>query len=304
MNLGLSVVVTTYNRANKLRLTLASIAAQTRVPDELIVTDNASSDETAEVVAEFNDLFPLLRYNRNSKNVGMPRNLNIGISLASGNLIANLHDADEFDPMLLEKWEKAMIANPSAGMVFCGLDGRTNGDETQKVWLYDIKPLTHGKNFFSTHYVAAAGSPIWGTAMVRKSVYQKYMPFDEQFMIWADVDMWMRICSTEDIAYVNEPLIILDSSPTAHRKFSWLQFVITHRMPFLNCHRMFAHPAELHENIIRQQRRLLYCYRNHLASRLLRGEIKSLMLGLSLMPDILHKLKCRTYEIPRDKLTT
>jgi len=116
-----SVCVTTYNRATLLGHTLRSLADQTRPPDELIVSDNCSSDNTQEVVDKWKTHFRRFIYNRNTRNLYMPGNLNAGLKLATGKYVANLHDADVFDPTLLEKWERALDTYPSAGFVFCGL---------------------------------------------------------------------------------------------------------------------------------------------------------------------------------------
>jgi len=187
---------------------------------------------------------------------------------------------------LLAKWESALLQNPSAGFVFCGLDGKTKGTGSQQGMLFDIPPLSDGAEFFRRHFVAKPGSPVWGTVMARKAIYDKYMPFDPQFRIWADVDMWMRICQDASVAYVNEPLIILDNSVTAYRKFSWTRYLIVQRMALLNCLRMAErNPAD--RALLRRQRRwAFYAYRNHLASRLLKREFHSFWQGLRLLPSV------------------
>ena len=101
MNIKLSVCVTTYNRAQGLDRTLASLSAQTRLPDELIISDDCSPDDTAQVAARWKAKFPLLRYNCNPRNLNMPGNLNVAIGMAQGEYIANLHDADVFAPTFL-----------------------------------------------------------------------------------------------------------------------------------------------------------------------------------------------------------
>ncbi|MFA5389396.1 MAG: glycosyltransferase, partial [Candidatus Omnitrophota bacterium] len=52
--LKISVIVVTYNRADMLKDALLSLTAQTRLPDEVLVVDNNSSDNTREVVDNFN----------------------------------------------------------------------------------------------------------------------------------------------------------------------------------------------------------------------------------------------------------
>jgi glycosyltransferase involved in cell wall biosynthesis len=298
----LSVVITTYRRPNGLAETLRSLAAQVRQPDEVIVSDNASGDGTAAVVKEAENKFKKLWYNENPCNLGMPANLNIGVKLATGDLIANLHDADEFCPTLLQKWEQALIDHPSAGLVFCGLDASRKGGRPGALHLYHLPAINNGRQFFQDQLLAKPGSPIWGTVMARKSVYQRHMPFDSQFRDWADVDMWMRICSTHDIAYVNEPLIILDNSKTQLRRFSWVKFVIVHRMAFVNCHRIAQGQEQLMSMLRKQMKWTQYCFRNHLMSRLARLEIRQFLMGLRLMSKVLPHISSPDFHIERSAM--
>ena len=237
----LSVCVTTYNRAPLLNRTLASLAAQTRHPDEIIVSDDCSSDETASVAEKWRPAFRKFIYRRNATNLYMPGNLNACITEATGDYIANLHDADVFDTTLLQKWEAALDRYPSAGFVFCGVstgEGVATDDSVPRivrlnrstvlhcyrrrtVHLHDVEPFTPGREFFERHFLHATYSIVWGTAMARRDMYEKLLPFDSRFAWISDVDMWMRACRYFDVAYVREPLMHLDQSPTPQRKLDW-----------------------------------------------------------------------------------
>lgn len=229
-NPRISVCLTHYNRPEKLGATLESLSRQTRMPDEIFVWDDCSPNDPTEVVRTWTDRFPHFVYHRNKQNLNMPANLNAVISQATGDYIANLHDADEFDPQLIELWADALEKYPSAGMVFCGLESPRPG-EAPKLWLNkSISPLSNGIEFFRTRFLYKWSSLIWGTAMVRKSVYEKLLPFRAEFRNWADVDMWMRIALNYDVAYVDQPLIKTDEGDTPLRGFSWEKVFIQHRM--------------------------------------------------------------------------
>jgi glycosyltransferase involved in cell wall biosynthesis len=105
----LSVCLTAYGRTHLLARTLESLAAQTRPPDELIVSDDCSPDDPTAVAESFRHRFVRFRYNRNPRNLSMPANLNLVVGMAGGEYVANLHDADVFHPQLLEKWEEALL---------------------------------------------------------------------------------------------------------------------------------------------------------------------------------------------------
>ena len=106
----LSVVITTYRRPEGLDRTLTSLSIQTRMPDEVIVSDNASPDHTQEIAKKWAPSFKGFKYLRNQENIGMPGNLNNAINATSGDLIINLHDADRYYPELLEKAEAILLA--------------------------------------------------------------------------------------------------------------------------------------------------------------------------------------------------
>ena len=260
----LSVCVTTYNRAALLDRTLASLAAQTRQPDELIVSDNCSGDGTALVAAKWRPAFAKFVYRRNAANLYMPGNLNSCVSAASGEYIANLHDADVFDATLLQKWEAALDRHPSAGFVFCGVSTGETTDVRESnprvvrlnrstvlhryprkmVYLHDVEPITAGREFFERHLLHVPYSIVWGTVMARRDTYRKLLPFDSQFGLISDVDMWMRVCRHFDIAYVREPLIHLDDSPSPGRDFDWNRTEALRRMHRLNIERFYGDSPE------------------------------------------------------------
>ena len=84
---SVSVIVPVYNHAALLQRSLEALAAQTKMPDEIIVIDDASSDCSHEVAKEFAArLSSCARYKvlRNDTNLGVNRTLNRGLTIAAG----------------------------------------------------------------------------------------------------------------------------------------------------------------------------------------------------------------------------
>ncbi len=299
----LSVCLTTYKRARLLDRTLASLVAQTRQPDELIISDDASPDATAEVVETWRPAFRHLVYRRNPSNLYMPGNLNASIGAATGEYIANLHDADEFSPHLLEKWEAALDAHPSAGFAFCGvssgkmpLQGNdpvatrlnrstvTYGYSGAKVYLHDVEPLTPGRVFFERHLMHAPYSIVWGNVMARREAYARLLPFDSHIGWVADVDMWMRMCGDFDVAYVREPLIYLDSSPTPERAFDWNREEALRRVQQLNIGRIFeGSPDRLQQELARHTSVFRRWYLRKMVGLAVKGDLLAVVRGATLL---------------------
>ena len=272
------------------------MAAQTRQPDEVFLWDDCSPKDPTNVARLYSSRFSRFVFHRNECNLGMPGNLNAVVGQATGDFVANLHDADQYHPTLLEKWEAALLRYPSAGLVFCGLDCTSSPGGI--IWIHDFPPCTSGREFFHRVYAGSAGSPIWGTVMVRREAYQRHLPFDPQFRNWANVDMWMRFCGTHDIAYVPESLITLDATPTQVRSFTWDKFLIIHRMPIVNIFRLARSAAERDKWLDRQKCITRRYYWRHLVGRARHREWANLWAGMALAPVVYGRLFDDKYLLP------
>lgn len=278
-DVGLSVVVVTYNRAAGLENTLASILSQTLQPDELIISDDASTDQTIRVVDEFKPKFRgRIIYSRNPENLGMPGNLNKALSLASGQLIFNLHDGDVYSAELFERGVELIERHPSAGLAFW---------DDVDAWgkKLEVNELTGGREFFESYFLPRANSIIWGTALVRSEVYERLLPFDATFNAWADVDMWMRICQCYDIAYLSGgPYVrLLDEGP--FRAWNWEKALTIHSIFLMNITRMFCgEECRLRKEIKLRESMGRAAWCRHMLGRLRRGEWRLFSRGLYHFP--------------------
>jgi abequosyltransferase len=136
----LSVCIMTYNRANTLRETLDSILPQVvdQPSIEVLVSDNASTDNTADVVGEYCARFPSLRYSRNPSNAGFDGNVVACIVNAAGDYVAYCSDDDIAPPDLYPKLLQQLIEiKPVAAYInhtpFFHDDPRQIGAPTQPV---------------------------------------------------------------------------------------------------------------------------------------------------------------------------
>jgi glycosyltransferase involved in cell wall biosynthesis len=115
-----SVVVPTYNGSSFIKETLASVFAQTSLPGEVLVVDDASRDGTPEVVRAMANSAPVpIRLIVLSSNSGGPAHpLNVGIEAASGELISVLDQDDLFLPDRLESMVPVLASHPNMAFVF------------------------------------------------------------------------------------------------------------------------------------------------------------------------------------------
>jgi len=117
------VALCTFNGERFLSEQLASIAEQTRLPDELVVCDDRSTDRTVAIVREFaaSASWPV-RIFENESNLGSAANFEQAIRLCAGDLIALSDQDDIWYSNRLERSEQELAAHPEAGLVFSDAD--------------------------------------------------------------------------------------------------------------------------------------------------------------------------------------
>ncbi|ASJ06241.1 glycosyltransferase family 2 protein [Thermococcus pacificus] len=192
-----SVIIPTYNRAHLLKRAIESVLRQSFDDFELIVVDDASPDNTQEVVESLDD--GRIRYIRLKKNSGGPVARNTGIKKARGRFIALLDDDDEWFPHRLEvQIKKFEEIGKEFGVVYGGFyyvsqqDGRILGKRLPK-FKGDVYTHLLKENFI--------GSP---TLLIRRECFKKAGLFDPALTSSQDWDMWLRIARYYEFDYVNE----------------------------------------------------------------------------------------------------
>jgi glucosyl-dolichyl phosphate glucuronosyltransferase len=115
--ISISVVIATHNRASLLRATLDRLGTQAFAPgDEVIVVDNASTDATAQVIAEAAERFPVPLYRRSDLSPGKAPALNAAIASACGDVLALTDD----DVLVGHDWIaiiRRLFEDPSVALV-------------------------------------------------------------------------------------------------------------------------------------------------------------------------------------------
>jgi glycosyltransferase involved in cell wall biosynthesis len=120
---SVSVALCTYNGERYVDELLASLGAQQRLPDELVVCDDRSSDATLEKVRTFADRAPFpVRVEVNERNLGPTKNFELAISRCQGDFIALCDQDDIWYPHKLERSVSALTRDTDAGFVFCDAD--------------------------------------------------------------------------------------------------------------------------------------------------------------------------------------
>jgi len=197
------VCLPTYNRSGYLLQTLASVLSQTFTDFEVIVSDNCSTDSTADVVRACGD--PRIRYIRNERNIGLFPNMNQCLELARGDYVCILHDDDVYAPRFLEREAGMLDRYPSAGFVHCATyEIDASGRRRRLVQTYPDDCL-RGRHEEFARYLGGHNVRC-STVMGRREPYRQTGGFDPASLC-ADFPMWLRLSLKADVAYVAEPLV-------------------------------------------------------------------------------------------------
>jgi len=149
-----SVVIPTYNRGYILGPTIESVLAQTYQPIEVIVIDDGSTDNTAELVAQFGSR---VRYHR-QENAGVSAARNLGMQMARGEFIALLDSDDRILPWKLAAQVAFLQHFPEAGMVWTDMSA-VEEDGTHVSDAY-MRTYYSAYNHVTTEQIFGEGQPI------------------------------------------------------------------------------------------------------------------------------------------------
>jgi len=255
-----SLSLLTYNRADSLRRSLDTLLNQSYENFELIINDDHSPDHTPEVGRKYEQKDDRVRYVRNENNLGYANNNNAAVARAKSEYVGLVHGGgDLYEPSLVEKWVEALEAVPSAAFVFHGVyrDDDTPHVHEEYPCLHENRYWVDGDAFLENVMFTQWTSPIFGIAMVRKSCVKAVGGFDESFPRLADVDMWMRLLSNYDAAYVAEPLVKYAGREEDHelQGVNWKETRSLVEMRRINIQRHFEDDPAARKKYMRRFRR-------------------------------------------------
>ncbi|MBM4104453.1 MAG: glycosyltransferase [Planctomycetes bacterium] len=203
----ISVVIPAYNAGACIERAICSVLAQSRAADEIIVVDDGSTDNTAEIVRRFTDRVKLI----GQVNAGVSTARNAGIRAAVGDWIAFLDSDDEWLPDYLKMQTELLSRNPhlvwsAANYVTCYADRRA-----AEIPPAFVEKLLGGKNYFDDYFDAYRKGFIGcsDTMLIRKPLLLEAGLFPVNLHIAEDIDLWWRIAYRyPQIGFLPQPLAI------------------------------------------------------------------------------------------------
>ena len=201
-----SVVCATYNRAEMVRDTVLAAWNQTLKPDEIIVSDDCSPDDTVKVLRELQKLIPILKVIESKKNSGGVPNWNQVINASNGDIIAWCSDDDRFLPEHLERAVSYLVTHDDVGLVHAGfinVEQLENGSETRAESVLksnaEIVIDMEGLITYMTQYYNWPFHP--STWVFRRKLWKAVGTFNQRFAL-ADTDWFIRAALKGRLAYL------------------------------------------------------------------------------------------------------
>ena len=192
-----SVVIPTYNRAQLVSRGIESVLKQTYRDIEVIVVDDASNDNTTDVINAIGD--QRIRYVKHQVNKGVSESRNTGIKIAKGQLVGFLDSDDEWLPEKLRKQVDRFSQVPDdTGLVYGAC---LFVDEKTKKPIRVVTPKKRGDVFKDMLMGDFVMSP---TPLVKRECFDRAGLFDRDFSTSEDWDMWLRIAQHYKFDFVRD----------------------------------------------------------------------------------------------------
>lgn len=206
----ISIILTSYNHAKYIRESIDSVLAQTFADFELLVLDDASSDNSWDIINSYTD--PRIKAYRNENNQLGTKRFNQAITeIAAGEYIAVHHSDDVWELDKLHKQVEFLDSHPQYGAIF------TNAFAIGE----DSKPLNDPAHFYSSifdqhnrsryewlnHFFYEGNALCHPSILVRKHCYMNCGVYRYGLAQLTDFDMWIRLCLKYEIYVLPERLV-------------------------------------------------------------------------------------------------
>lgn len=229
--MDISIVIPLYNKEKHILDTINCILNQTFQRFEIVVIDDGSTDKSVEKLNSINDHRIRLISQTNS---GAALARNRGVAEATNEHVAFMDADDQWDKDYLESMLKLIKKYPKA--VLYGTNYRIVENGEISVLKYPNIDFEEGiiENYFISGKVY---TPLWTSAVVvKKTEFQKIGGFPVECKICEDIDLWCRMASIGEVAYLNEAKATYrrDSSNMLSRSKNASSY-----FPFLDDYQMF-----------------------------------------------------------------
>jgi glycosyltransferase involved in cell wall biosynthesis len=192
--LSVAVIIPCYNQARYLADAIDSVRAQTHGRTEIVVVDDGSDDDTAQVAARYPEVVYVRQYN-----AGLAAARNAGLKAVQSEYVVFLDADDRMTPRALESGLNCMDLYPECPLVsghfrYIRADGSPRAEAVQEVPHEPPYQALLQRNYIGMH----------ATVMYRRSVFDTVGPFDPALKCCEDYDVYLRIARRFPVAWHRE----------------------------------------------------------------------------------------------------
>lgn len=194
-----SICIPTYNRASMVSVAIESALNQTYKNIEVVVVDNASTDDIWDVVSQYNDT--RLYFVKNKENLGIFGNFNRCIEVSRGDFIHILHSDDFIDPTFTETCVKFFDEHPNVALTFTSKIIHSPDKDVKVLFAERDQLIPKSEGF---RRLLRDGNYInCPSVMARKKIYDTIGNYSLEYPYAGDYYQWLKITRTFEIAHIS-----------------------------------------------------------------------------------------------------
>jgi glycosyltransferase involved in cell wall biosynthesis/uncharacterized coiled-coil protein SlyX len=205
----ISVIIPSYNHGKYIDEAIQSVLDQDYQDFEIVITDDASTDDTVERIKQFDD--PRIRVYEFNMNRGAAAASNHCIAQSTSEYISVLNSDDAYMPDKLGKQVRYLDEHPQTGAVFGraklideeGADFRDTGHAYYAIFHQPNRTRCEWLN----HFFFRSNCLCHPSVMIRRKAYDLIGLYDERLAQLPDLDCWIRLCLKFDIHIIQEELV-------------------------------------------------------------------------------------------------
>ena len=199
-----SIVITSYNYGHFLVNALESVLIQNRSDVQILLVDDASVDDTAQIAQKYHDH---IQYVRNETNLGAGGAWGVGLELARGKYLIKLDADDELLPGHLDALERAFEEDPEVGMVFASVLLRIEDNDKLVPEYVTDENQTLSAQYFRQSLLECFPFRMPGCALRREVTLEYEGPDPKLFQIH-DWEYFLKVTNGHKATLLKEPTAV------------------------------------------------------------------------------------------------
>jgi glycosyltransferase involved in cell wall biosynthesis len=262
-----SVILPTRDRLELLRRAVESVRAQTEGQFELIVVDDASSDDTPAFLQQLAVADPRVRIVRNTLPLGGGGARNAGIKLSRAQWVAFIDDDDEWLPHKLERQLQTLRSNGAVVACSCGYLVRSTSGASK---IIAVRADTTVQDLLTNNWLGGASTCVCSSEALRN-----IGGFDPRLRAGQDLDLWVRLRQQGAVAVCTETLVI-------HRAHAGPRITTDTQSQYLGVRRFYFKHRDLMIAATRRHRLSCCCFvMSTQSARPLRRRVRLLFMAVT-----------------------